>query len=303
EHESEDLHSFEEFLVDAVVRLSYDAKGGLQRRRAIEILKSRGQPHLSGKHSFQITPEGIRIFSLRPHLPEPSGFQDGSQLKTGIRGLDELLQGGIPRGSSVVVAGEAGTGKTVLGLEYLVRGALLYREKGLFVSLDETPEKIFSHASTFDWDLAGLARQGMVQVYYRPLVDVEIDEFIFSLGNYVRQNQIRRVVIDSLPDLIARLYDTVQLREKAFYMISYLNNLGCTTLFLYPTGGEFAGQQLDIVQALAQGSILLRSTLVHNRRIRHLELYKMRGVSHVTGNHLMEITRTGIQVFPRVGGC
>jgi len=303
EHDSEDIHGFEEFLVDVVVRLSYDAKGGLQRRRAIEILKSRGQPHLSGKHSFKITSGGIRVFSLRPHLPEPSGLQADIQSKTGIQGLDELLPGGIPRGASVVVAGGAGTGKTVLGLEYLVRGALLYRENGLFVSLEEAPDKIASHAATFDWDLAGLARQGMVQVYYRPLVDVEIDEFIFSLGNFIRQNRIRRVVIDSLPDLIARIYDTAQLREKIFYMISYLNNLGCTTLFLYPTGSELAGQQLDIVQSLAQGSILLRSTLVHNRRIRHLELYKMRGVSHVTGNHLMEITKTGIQVFPRVGGC
>ncbi|MGB9793060.1 MAG: ATPase domain-containing protein, partial [Thermacetogeniaceae bacterium] len=301
EHESEGIHGFEEFVVDAVVRLGYDANGGLQRRRSIEVLKSRGQPHISGKHSFSITPEGVRVYSLRPHLPEPAPVF-GGLLRTGIKGLDELLGGGIPRGSSVVVIGEAGTGKTVLGLEYLVKGALLFRERGLYVSLEEAPERIVSQAAAFGWDLAELERQGLIQVYYRPLVDLEIDEFIFSLGALVRENRFQRAVIDSLPDLIGRISDAVLLREKAFYMIGFLNNAGCTTLLLYPSGKEFGGEHLEVVQALAQGSILLSSALVHSRRIRRLELYKMRGVGHLTGSHLMEITSSGVQVYPRVGG-
>lgn len=304
EHDSEDLHSFEEFLVDVVVRLSYDARNGLQRSRAVEILKSRGQPHLSGKHSLKITSDGIKVFSLHTYAadsPSP-GYSNRTPLKTGIRGLDELLQGGIPRGASVVVAGEAGTGKTVLGLEFLVKGACLYQEKGLFVSLEESPEEITGHAASFNWDLEGLISRGMVLINYQPLVDVEVSEFICSLGSIIGLHQIRRVVIDSLPDLIARVRDQAQLREKFFYMLRYLHHLGCTTLLLYPRGGEIAEQQLGIVLSLAHGNILLRSLLVHNRRIRHLEIYKMRGVSHITGNHLMEITNTGIQVFPRVGG-
>jgi len=303
EQEEEDFYSFEEFLVDVVVRLRYGANGGLQRQRTVEIIKSRGQPHLSGRHSFKIKEAGMQVFSLRPLLLEPDeGRSPSFLLKTGIKGLDELLRGGLPRGVSIVVAGEAGTGKTVLGLEYLVRGALQQQERGLFVSLEEAPQKIHAHAAAFGWDLAGLAQEGMIQVIFTPLVEVDFDELITRLGAVIRENRIVRVVFDALPALIARVRDMFVLREKLFYLTTYLNNLGCTTLFLYPTGIGIPNEQLDIVQSLVQGSILLKSSLFHNRRLRYLELYKLRGVSHITGNHLMEITKTGIQVFPRAGG-
>ncbi|MDH7576611.1 MAG: ATPase domain-containing protein [Bacillota bacterium] len=302
EQEERDFYSFEEFLVDVVVRLRYGANGGLQRQRTVEIIKSRGQPHVSGRHSFKIAEEGIQVFSLHPLLPAPEeGSFAGPLLKTGIKGLDELLRGGLPRGVSIAVVGEAGTGKTVLGLEYLVRGALQRQEKGLFVSLEETPQKIQAHAAAFNWDLADLMRKGMVQVIFTPLVEVDFDELLIRVGNIIQEHKIMRVVFDTLPALITRLRDVYVLREKLFYLVTYLNNLGCTTLLLYPGTGA-PSEQLDIVQSLVQGSILLKSSLFHNRRLRYLELYKLRGVSHVTGNHLMEITQTGIQVFPRVGG-
>ncbi|NPV28775.1 MAG: AAA family ATPase [Firmicutes bacterium] len=303
EQEEGDFYSFEEFLVDVVVRLQYGADGGLQRQRTVEIIKSRGQPHLSGRHSFKISEEGIQVFSLRPLLLEPGeDYAAVPLLKTGVRGLDELLEGGLPRGVSILVAGEAGTGKTVLGLEFLVRGALAQQEKGLFVSLEETPQKVRAHAAAFDWDLADLAQKGMVHLLFAPLVDVDFDELLVRLGSIIREHRIVRVVVDTLPALITRLRDPFVLREKLFYLVTYLNNLGCTSLFLYPTGTGIPGEQLDIVQSLVQGSIFLKSSLFHNRRLRYLELYKLRGVSHATGNHLMEITKNGVQVFPRVGG-
>jgi len=144
-------------------------------------------------------------------------------------------------------------------------------------------------------------RKGMVQVIFTPLVEVDFDELLIRVGNIIQEHKIMRVVFDTLPALITRLRDVYVLREKLFYLVTYLNNLGCTTLLLYPGTGA-PSEQLDIVQSLVQGSILLKSSLFHNRRLRYLELYKLRGVSHVTGNHLMEITQTGIQVFPRVGG-
>lgn len=302
EQQNGDLHGFEEFIVDAVVRLSYGSMGGLRRRRIVEIIKSRGQPHVTGKHSFKITAEGIQVYSLRPRLPKPEELRTtGTPVKTGIHGLDELLQGGLPRGTTIVVAGEAGTGKSVLGLGFLVKGVLL-QEKGIFISLEESASQIVTRAAAFGWDLPAFMRAGMLEVSYMPFVDIDLDEFIIQIGNFVRQHRINRLVLDSLPTLINCIRDLPVLREKLFYLTSYLNNLGCTTLLLYPIGIDAANEQFGVVQSLVQGSIILKFTLFRNRRLRLLELYKLRGVSHVTGNHLMEITRTGIQVFPRLGG-
>lgn len=303
ERDDEDLHTFEEFLVDVVVRLHYGARGGLQRRRTLEIIKSRGQSHFSGRHSFQIKEGGINVYSLRPLLPGPQGGPTTERrVKTGIRGLDDLLQGGFPGGAGIVVAGEAGTGKSVLGTEYLVKGAILYREKGCYVSLEEPPERIIARSASFSWNLPALIEQSLVQVFYRPFVDVNLDQFITEMGVFIRQHQIKRLVLDSLPALINGVQDTAALREKLFYLTAYLKNLDCTSLFLYPTEVGQEDGQFGIVQSLVQGSILLKSLLFHNRRMRLLELYKLRGTGHATGNHLMEITKGGVQVFPRPGG-
>lgn len=301
---TEDHHSFEEFLVDVVVRLHYEAREGLARQRTVEVVKSRGQSHLSGRHSFQIKEGGTRVFSLRPTLRgTPKDMPSRKQLPTGIDGLDELLGEGLPPGITILVAGETGTGKSVLGLEYLVKGALLYQEKGLFVSLEEPTERISFQSAAFSWDLDALAQDRMVQVIFRPFVDINFDELIIELASFIREHRIRRLVLDPLPALIGRIQDVSVLREKLYYMTTNLNKLGCTSLFLYPLGNpSSSSMQFAVVQSLVQGSILLKYAWFQNRRLRQLELYKLRGVSHVTGNHLMEITEKGIQVFPRQGG-
>lgn len=300
---NEDIHSFEEFLVDVVVKLHYESREGLSRQRTVEVIKSRGQSHLSGRHSFQIREGGTRVFPLRPILTgTPKDLSARQQIPTGIGGLDYLLGEGLPSGTTILVAGETGTGKSVLGIEYLVKGALLYQEKGLFMSLEEPTERISVQSAAFSWDLDALAQEGKVYVVFRPFVDVDIDELVIKLASYIREHGIRRLVLDPLPSVIGRIQDVSVLREKLYYLITNLNNLGCTSLFLYPLGNTSSSTQFAVVQSLVQGSILLKYAWFQNRRHRQLELYKLRGVSHVTGNHLMEITEKGIQVFPRQGG-
>lgn len=300
---SDSSYSFEEFLVDVVVRLHYEARDGLARQRTIEVVKSRGQSHVSGRHSFLIKEGGVKVFSLRPILVHtPQNTSSRRQLPTGIKGLDDLIGEGLPPGITILVAGETGTGKSVLGLEYLVNGALLYQQKGLFVSLEEPPERVYFQSADFSWDMEALAKDKMVQVIFKPFVDTEFDELAIELVSYIRDHQIQRLVLDPLPALLSQIQDVSVLREKLYYLTANLNNLGCTSLFLYPLVSQDSDQQFAVVQSLVQGSIILKYIWFRNRRLRQLELYKLRGVNHITGNHLMEITEKGIRVFPRQGG-
>lgn len=307
EYEGHREYAFEEYVVDAVIRLENKDRPGLHRHRVLEICKTRGQDHIPGRHTFRITNKGINVFALggvtelRDEAANGTTAED-NLLFTGIPGLDELLRGGLPRGTSVAVAGGSGTGKTVLGLQYLIKGALDYGEKGIFFSFEETPSQLLANARHFNWDLGHLLSQNKIKIVYTPLSEMEIDETIIGLGEQVKSFGARRLVLDSIYPFLTRIDNVTVLHEKIHYLVSYLNKINCTTLLLSPAWEVAVGGKLEVVQSVVQGTILLKSTMQQNRRVRQLELYKMRGVNHAMGNHLLEISTLGVQVFPRLGG-
>lgn len=305
EQESEGIrdYAFEEYVVDAVIHLENKERPGLYRHRVLEITKTRGQEHIPGKQTFRITNEGINVFPLLGTVAVcGEKQQESEQLHTGIPGLDDLLQGGLPRGVSVAVAGSSGTGKTVLGLQYLVKGAMDYGEKGLFLTLEETPQQLMANARRFNWDISKLQEQEQIKVVYMPLSKMEIDETIIRLGELAKSFGASRLVIDSIYVFLSRIDKAAVLHEKFYSLVTYLNSLNCTTLLISPAWDLADNGKIEVIHSVVQGTILLKSILTQNRRVRQLELYKMRGVNHAMGNHLLEINSSGIQVFPRLGG-
>jgi circadian clock protein KaiC len=219
-----------------------------------------------------------------------------------VSGLDDLLQGGMPRGISVAVAGGSGTGKTVLGLQFLARGAMDYGEKGVFLSMEETPSQLMANSLRFNWDLSYLQEQGLIKVLYKPLSTMEIDETILWLGEKTKAFGARRLVIDSIYGFFSRIDNPAVLHEKFYCLVTYLNSLKCTTLLISPAWELADSSKVEVIHSVVQGTILLKSVLLKNRRVRQLEIYKMRGINHAMGNHLLEINNYGVQVFPRLGG-
>ena len=112
-----------------------------------------GQDHISGRHYFRFGPEGIEVFPCRCPVARPG---EGALLPTGVAGLDHLLDGGVRRSSSLLLSGESGTGKTILGLQFLSEALA---EKGLFL-YQEAPEQVQQVAASFGWDLAHLEAEG-----------------------------------------------------------------------------------------------------------------------------------------------
>lgn len=296
-----ELIPFEEYVVDGVIRLTNSENSNRQRNRFVEILKTRGQAHISGKHSFTIGQQGIEVFSVKALLRGREEITtEVRPSTTGIKGLDELLQGGFPGGTCTVVAGGAGTGKTILGFQFLVEGAISHREKGVYLSLEEHPDQIINNSGGFTWNLGEIVREGWINIFHSPPVDLNIDEIILRLGGMVKESGASRVVVDSLPALVANISDSSLIREKIFCLFNYLSSLGCTTLILSNLSEKDENGRFGVDESLANGTIFLKSTMERNRRIRYVEIYKMRGIKYVTGNHLMEIGRNGVQVFPRL---
>ncbi|MCF8010345.1 MAG: ATPase [Clostridiales bacterium] len=303
ESKEEACYAFEEYIVDAVIRLKNKEMPGLHRHRVLEITKTRGQDHVAGEHSFRILEEGVKVFSPVKAMNVCSRVEQENELvHTGIPGLDYLTQGGLPRGITMAVAGSSGTGKTVMGLQYLVSGARDYGEKGIFLSLEEPLSQLMLCASRFNWELKELEEKGMVKIMYQPLSDMEINETIIWLSEQVTNFGACRLVLDSIYGFLTRIDNAALLHEKFYYLVNYLNKLNCTTLLISPDWNTADNGRIEIIHSIVQGTILLKSTLVQKRRERQLEVYKLRGVDHIMGNHLLEINNSGLQVFPRVGG-
>ncbi|MCL6639607.1 MAG: ATPase, partial [Firmicutes bacterium] len=131
--------SFEEYMVDTIVSLAYETRGS-RRKRTIEVLKTRGHDHLSGKFTFTFTPEGVVVFTEPAVREVKAGSDSVKLLPTGITGLDAMLHGGFPDSSTVLLCGPAGTGKTTLSLQTMYNNMVNSGSRAVLFLSEEAPE-------------------------------------------------------------------------------------------------------------------------------------------------------------------
>ena len=192
----------EQSIADTVIRLKLeDAQRAATR--SIEIVKSRGHDFQMGRHSFRIVDgQGIEVYR-RVQAPRPpsrdraAAFDPSTRVSTGVPGLDALVNGGYFLGSTTVLAGMSGVGKTVMGLHYIAEGA--HRdERSLLLSLDEQVPQLLRNASSIGIDLQKEIDRGVVRMYYDPPQEIEVDYHFHKIERIVEAFKPRRVVIDSL---------------------------------------------------------------------------------------------------------
>ena len=192
----------EESIADTVIRLRVETN---QRAatRSLQIVKSRGHDFQMGEHSFRIIDgQGIAVYrrvqaprvSRREHA---AAFDPTTRVTTGIPGLDELVHGGYFLGSTTVVAGISGAGKSVMALHYIAEGARR-GEKCLMLTLDEQVPQVLRNAASIGIDLQPAIDQGIVRLHYDPPQEIEIDHHFDKIERIVEQFEPKRVVIDSL---------------------------------------------------------------------------------------------------------
>ncbi len=230
-------------------------------------------------------------------------------MKTGIQGLDELLGQGLPRGWTVLIKGEPGSGKTTLCLEYLVRRAEM-GEPGIFVSFNETKEEVLATQKKGwnweKWEEQGLLRfidMSFARVIGRGQLltksgKIDLTDFLKSLlEEHIKKIDAKRLVIDPIT-IIAMMYDSPRdLRFMLLRFFEILNRARVTSFLIYESAATRDTE--DLALFLAQGIILLynqRSGELGWSRQRGIEIYKMRGVNHKLGVYPFTIHDKGISI-------
>jgi circadian clock protein KaiC len=198
--DSASLH--EESLADTVIRLRVEDS---QRAatRSIEIVKSRGHGFQMGRHSFRIVDgQGIEVYR-RVQAPRvasrdrAAAFDPSTRVSTGVPGLDEMVNGGYFLGSTTVVAGMSGVGKSVMALHYIAECARR-GERSLMLSLDEQVPQLLRNAAGLGIDFQPAIDRGLVRLYYDAPQEIEVDHHFHKIERIVEEFEPKRVVIDSL---------------------------------------------------------------------------------------------------------
>ncbi len=235
-----------------------------------------------------------------------------NRVKTGIPALDDLLGGGFPRGTTILLSGDSGTGKTIFCMQYLYMGACKWNEPGIMVTFEERPQDIRRECLQFGWDLAPLEAQhklALVDVtstrsgapsreqYVAPR-DMGVEALITTVYQIGKEIGAVRVAIDSIPALGLRYENRSELRRNLFKLSNLLLEMGVTALMTTekPMHGYLGTYGFE--EYLTRGVISLSLEEESGRLRRSLIVRKMRETNHSMARVPYEITSTGIEILP-----
>lgn len=288
-------------IVDGLVLMSQREQAG-EQQRFIQIVKMRGTEHSRDQHAFSISADGIEVFAPRvtivreeTRVPEVAA----ERLVTGIPKLDELIENGIPRGSSLLIAGVPGTGKTVLLLEFLYRGALA-GERGILFSFEETEARLRANARGLGWDLDAEIERGMIEIVFVPQPEILVEAHLLMMRERIEVVGARRVAVDSVSVFLHKVKDAQLAREKIFQLASIIQNREAVGFLA--TDIPYGATQISrfgVEETVVDGVVVLTSTQEGLERHRYIEIYKLRNTSHLKGRHSMVIGPDGITIYPR----
>ena len=259
-----------------------DAVIGVETKRVAErsirylsVRKLRGSDFSSGDHVYRITSDGLVVFprlaDQRDSSPHP---QSQERMSTGIAALDDALEDGYWPGSTTLIAGPSGVGKTIMGLHFVYAGADR-GEPGIFVTLQESRSQLSRVISRFGWSIDN----SCVTIMDRSPVDVYIDELIYEVLDTMSEVGCHRLVIDSLNDLVVAAPDPMRLREFLYSVVQRCARQNINVLFTYETMELFRTTRLSELgmSHIADNVVLLQHVQDGSQMKRALSVLKARG--------------------------
>jgi circadian clock protein KaiC len=296
EYDASDSTSAPEFAVaDSIIALG-TSRMAERQTRIVQILKLRGSDFAGGEHAYRISASGLDVF------PRLADSLDGSEYalsperqSTGVEALDELLGDGYWPGSTTLVGGPSGVGKTLIGLHFIFRGAER-GQPGVIATLQENRTQLARIVEGFGWSLD---RQG-VHLMARSPVDIYVDEWVYELLDLIEKTGAKRVLIDSLADLFFTIGDPIRFREWMYSLTQRLGRGGVSLFMTLEVPDLFDVTRISEqgMSHLSDNVLLLQYVRTDSRITRALTVLKTRATRHEPEVRAYEISKEGIVLGP-----
>jgi len=221
-------------------------------------------------------------------------------VSSGISSLDKIIEGGFNEGDVILVAGQPGAGKSTLGVQFIYNGATQHDEAGVYATYVETSSKLKRDMLKFNWDLASLESERKVSILdlVQTISEKGVEVNIEAMMTAIKALGAKRLVIDSLSAIMTYIRTKSDARSAMSIINRFLENAKCTTLMLLevPWGRSEIGMGFE--EFMADGLVVLESSLERYKVRRKLYIPKMRGVNHALDCYDFFITTEGISVSP-----
>ncbi|WP_297092612.1 ATPase domain-containing protein [Thermococcus sp.] len=236
------------------------------------------------------------------------------RVKSGIPGFDDLIQGGFPLGTTVLVTGPTGSGKTTFGVQFVYKGAAEYNEPGVIVTLEERAQDLRREMLAFGWDLEQYERERKIAIVdgvsavvglpseeqYVLEGNLNAEDFLRYVYRVVKAINAKRLVIDSIPSIAFRLQEESKIREVLLQLNTILLEMGVTSILTTeapdPSRGRISRYGME--EYIARGVVLLDFVEKEVELKRYLLIRKMRETKHSMKKYPFEINEEGIVVYP-----
>ena len=292
-----DIERYPEFAVsDSIIQLARQSLG-TRDERYLRVLKLRGSSYREGQHAFRITNDGIQLF---PRLISPRVATTYTprleRTSTGVPGLDPMLDGGVWAGTTTLLVGPTGSGKTTMAMHFALEG-IAHKEPTLYVNFQENPAQLARSFSLLGAEVSQAREEGLEFMYVSP-VELQIDSIVVGIFDRIKDGRIRRVVVDAVGDLVTAASDSQRLHDYLYSLVQHFAVNGVTSLLTFESGVSADGSldlseqrfsyMSDNVLALARGG--------EERTRRTIRVVKTRNSGHDPVVRQLEITSAGARV-------
>lgn len=224
------------------------------------------------------------------------------RVKTGIPGADDLLRGGLVQNTVVIVSGSPGIGKSNFAMQYIYNGAAQFNEAGVYVTVEDVPEKIREYANAFGWDVEKYEKEGKIAIVAQPIYAEEersrSKEKKETLAETIRRLNAKRVVLDSVTLFKYLFKDDMARRINLLNFVNMVKSLGCTTLMVAEQHESTPNVMYTDEHFLADGLLVMFWLQHKERQERCIRVVKMRGSAISSDIRPMDITEKGVIVYP-----
>jgi len=302
EYEEEEVTTLSEFAIADGIFYLYGGEERKFQKRYLRILKMRGTDFEQGEHLFQISSTGILLF---PRL-KPSGKELEYKVTSderegfGIPELDEMLSGGVKRGTLTAVSGGTGTGKTIFSLQFIIEGANKGK-RGLYLSFEEPVSQLKTTAQSLGWDIDKLVTKGLVSLKFISPIELDVDKHIYEIIDDIEKNKIERFVMDSVT-AFERAVDIQKYKDYLWALTQHLKMRNITSIFTVMIDNPFSqlvASELGI-SSIFDNIIFLRYVEEGSTIKRILGILKGRGIPHSKDLREFEITPEGIKILKKL---